>query len=125
MLKSRHCRENISNIKRIIYKKSGVSLVEIIVALLILALAALPAVGTFSSYYATSTKQMEQEMAHALYSLAKLRPQTVGELVQSEILHDWQARLLADEVIPLLEQEPPKLSKKARRRRRSTRRPIL
>ena len=63
MLKSRHCRENISNIKRIIYKKSGVSLVEIIVALLILALAALPAVGTFSSYYATSTKQMEQEMA--------------------------------------------------------------
>ena len=63
--------------------------------------------------------------SRALYSLAKLRPQTVGELVQSEILHDWQARLLADEVIPLLEQEPPKLSKKARRRRRSPRRPTL
>ncbi|MBR4328458.1 MAG: HRDC domain-containing protein [Candidatus Riflebacteria bacterium] len=63
--------------------------------------------------------------SHALYSLAKARPQTVGELVQSEILHDWQARLLADEVIPLLEQEPPKLSKKARRRRRTSRRPTL
>ena len=64
--------------------------------------------------------------SHALYSLAKLRPQTLGELVQSEILHDWQARLLADGIIPLLEQEPPKLSKKARRRgRRSTRRPTI
>ena len=60
--------------------------------------------------------------SHALYSLAKLRPQTLGELTQSEILHDWQARLLADEVIPLLEQEPPKLSKRARRRGRSSRR---
>ena len=63
--------------------------------------------------------------SHALYSLAKLRPQTLGELVQSEILHDWQARLLADGIIPLLEQEPPKLSKKARRGRRSMRRPTL
>ena len=63
MLKSKHCRENISSTEKIIYKKSGVSLVEIIVALLILAMAALPAVGTFSTYYATSTKQMEQEMA--------------------------------------------------------------
>ena len=53
--------------------------------------------------------------SHALYSLAKLRPQTLGELVQSEILHEWQARLLAEEFIPLLEQEPPKFSKKARR----------
>ena len=62
--------------------------------------------------------------SHALYSLAKLRPQTLGELTQSEILHDWQARLLAEEVIPLLEQEPPKLSKRARRRGRSSRRRI-
>ncbi len=60
--------------------------------------------------------------SHALYSLAKIRPKTLGELVQSEILHDWQARLLAEEVIPLLEQEPPKLSKRARRRGRPSRR---
>lgn len=63
MLKSKHYSESISSINRLIYKKSGVSLVEIIVALLILALAALPAVGTFSTYYSTSTRQMEQEMA--------------------------------------------------------------
>ncbi len=53
--------------------------------------------------------------SHALYSLAKVRPQSLGELVQSEILHEWQARLLAEDIIPLLEQEPPKLSKKGRR----------
>ena len=63
MLKSSRYREDISSINRIVHKKSGVSLVEIIVALLILALAALPAVGTFSTYYSTSTRQMEQEMA--------------------------------------------------------------
>lgn len=56
--------------------------------------------------------------SHAIYDLARLRPQTLGELVQSEILHEWQARLLADEIIPLLEQEPPKMSKKNRRRKR-------
>ncbi len=44
-------------------RKSGVSLVEILIAMLILALAILPAVGTFSSYYGSSTRQMEQEMA--------------------------------------------------------------
>ncbi len=63
--------------------------------------------------------------SHALYSLAKARPQTLGELVQSEILHEWQARLLANEIIPLLEQEPPKLSKRARRRGRPNRRRYL
>lgn len=63
MLKSRRYSVDISSINRIIQKKSGVSLVEIIVALLILALAILPAVGTFSTYYSTSTRQMEQEMA--------------------------------------------------------------
>ena len=63
MLKLRQYREDISSINRIICKKSGVSLVEIIVAFLILALAALPAVGTFSTYYSASTKQMEHEMA--------------------------------------------------------------
>lgn len=62
MQKLRHYKEDINNIN-LICKKSGISLVEIIVALLVLALAALPAVGTFSTYYSTSTKQMEQEMA--------------------------------------------------------------
>lgn len=56
--------------------------------------------------------------SHAIYDLARTRPQNLGELVQSELLHKWQARLLADGIIPLLEQEPPKMSKKAHRRRR-------
>ena len=59
--------------------------------------------------------------SHAIYDLARLRPQTLGELVQSEVLHEWQARLLADDIIPLLEQEPPKASRKTRRRRRHIR----
>ncbi len=63
MPKSRLYKKDINSINHIIRKKSGVSLVEIIVALLILALAAIPAVGTFSTYYSASTKQMEQEMA--------------------------------------------------------------
>ena len=56
--------------------------------------------------------------SHSIYDLARQRPQTLGELVQSEILHEWQARLLADDIIPLLEQEPPKMNKKNRRRKR-------
>ncbi len=63
MLKLRHYNEDISNIIRKKYKKSAVSFVEIITALFILTLAILPAVGTFSSYYSLSTRQMEQEMA--------------------------------------------------------------
>ncbi len=59
--------------------------------------------------------------SHAIYDLARIRPQSLGELVQSEILHEWQARLLAEDVLPLLEQEPPKSSKKSRHRRRRTR----
>ena len=55
-------REDISNTNRI-NRKTGVTLVEVIIALFILALAILPAVGTFSTYYSASTKQMEQEMA--------------------------------------------------------------
>ena len=63
MPKSRLYKKDINSINHIIRKRTGVSLVEIIVALLILALAAIPAVGTFSTYYSASTKQMEQEMA--------------------------------------------------------------
>lgn len=56
--------------------------------------------------------------SHAIYELARQRPQTLGELEQSEILHQWQARLLADSFIPFLEQEPPKMNKRGRRRKR-------
>jgi ribonuclease D len=55
---------------------------------------------------------------HAIYELAKLRPETLGELVQSEILHEWQARLLAGEFLPIMQQEPPQHTKKRRRRRK-------
>ena len=44
-------------------KKSGVTLIEVLIALIILSLAVLPAVGTFSTYFSTATRQMEQEMA--------------------------------------------------------------
>lgn len=53
----------------------------------------------------------------ALYELAKARPATVGELIQSEILHNWQVRVLSDEFIPLFQQEPPQCNRKKRRRR--------
>lgn len=43
--------------------RAGLSLVEILVALVILAMAVLPAIGTFSSYYGVATRQMEQEIA--------------------------------------------------------------
>lgn len=55
---------------------------------------------------------------NALYELARSRPETLGALVQSEILHDWQARILAEDFLPLLQQEPPQHTKKPRRRRR-------
>lgn len=61
---SEHYKESmISTNKKNKNGKSGITLVEILVALLVLALAVLPAVGTFSSYYSTATRQMEQEMA--------------------------------------------------------------
>ncbi|MFZ5952312.1 MAG: ribonuclease D [Candidatus Rifleibacteriota bacterium] len=56
--------------------------------------------------------------SHAIYDLAKLRPTSIGELNESEILHKWQIRLLAEEFIPLLQQEPPLESRKKRRRRK-------
>ncbi len=46
-----------------LHKKYGVTFIEILIALFILALAILPAVGTFSTYYTSATRQMEQEMA--------------------------------------------------------------
>jgi len=44
-------------------RKRGVSLPEVLMALIILALAMLPAVGAFSTYYGTATRQMDQEIA--------------------------------------------------------------
>lgn len=56
--------------------------------------------------------------SHTIYELARTRPESLGDLVQSEILHEWQARLLAEEFLPILQQEPPASSKKKRRRRK-------
>lgn len=43
--------------------RKGVTLVEILMALVILALAILPVIGTFSKYYGVASRQMEQEIA--------------------------------------------------------------
>lgn len=56
--------------------------------------------------------------SHSLYELARARPESLGELLQSEILHDWQARLLADDFLAIFQQEPPAKMRKSRRRRR-------
>ena len=53
-----------------------------------------------------------------LYDLARIRPSTVGELRQSDILHKWQVDILADDFIPLLQQEPPPIKRRRRRRRK-------
>lgn len=55
---------------------------------------------------------------NAIYELARTRPETLGELQQSEILHAWQAKVLAEEFLPILQQEPPPTTRKTRRRRR-------
>lgn len=55
---------------------------------------------------------------NSLYDLARSRPDSLGALIQSEILHEWQARVLAEEFLPILMQEPPQYTKKTRRRRR-------
>ncbi|HMM60292.1 MAG TPA: prepilin-type N-terminal cleavage/methylation domain-containing protein [Candidatus Rifleibacterium sp.] len=44
-------------------RRAGLSLVEILMALLILTIAVLPAIGAFSGYYGVATRQMMQEMA--------------------------------------------------------------
>lgn len=54
----------------------------------------------------------------ALYDLARIRPSCTGELRQSEIMHDWQVEVLAEKLIPMLQQVPPLQKKKKRRRRR-------
>lgn len=56
--------------------------------------------------------------SHALYELARARPESLGEFLQTEILHEWQARLLADNFLAILQQEPPQKMRKSRRRRR-------
>ncbi len=43
--------------------RSGLSLVEVLMAFFIISIAVLPAIGTFSGYYGVATRQMEQEMA--------------------------------------------------------------
>lgn len=43
--------------------RRGVTLIEILIALVIMALAILPAIGAFSTSYGTATRQLEQEIA--------------------------------------------------------------
>lgn len=50
-------------LKSRVSSRNGVSLVEILVALVIMALAILPAIGAFSTSYGTATRQIEQETA--------------------------------------------------------------
>lgn len=44
-------------------RRAGLSLIEILMALIVLTIAVLPAIGTFSGYYGVATRQMDQEMA--------------------------------------------------------------
>ncbi|MDD3001645.1 MAG: HRDC domain-containing protein [Candidatus Riflebacteria bacterium] len=55
---------------------------------------------------------------HSIYDLAKIRPNTMGLLLQSEILHEWQTQILAEGFLDILQQEPPNAGKSKRRRRR-------
>lgn len=54
----------------------------------------------------------------SIYELARIRPETLGELQQSEILHEWQVKVLAEDFLPILQQTPPPMTRKSRRRRR-------
>ncbi|EKD82005.1 MAG: hypothetical protein ACD_39C01524G0001, partial [uncultured bacterium] len=45
------------------FTRKGVTLVEILIALFIMALAILPAIGAFSTSYGAATRQLEQELA--------------------------------------------------------------
>lgn len=56
--------------------------------------------------------------AGSIQELVKSRPLTMGELIQGEYLHKWQAELVAEELLPLLAQTPPKYYGKKRRRRK-------
>jgi ribonuclease D len=54
----------------------------------------------------------------SIYDLAKARPNTLGLLMQSEILHKWQVQILADGFVDILNQEPPPQGKGRRKRKR-------
>jgi ribonuclease D len=56
--------------------------------------------------------------SQALYELARLRPTNLGEFRNSEILHNWQVEILAEDFVPLLQQEPPLNLRKRKRRRK-------
>ncbi len=78
---------DISSIKRKKLNKHAVTLVELTIALFILSMAILPAVGTFSTYFTTSTKQMEQEMALKIAESVINLFQTVSyELIQENAI---------------------------------------
>lgn len=47
----------------LLLNQRGITLAEILMSLLILALAVLPAIGAFSKYYGTATRQLDQEVA--------------------------------------------------------------
>ena len=66
---------------------AGISLVEILMALFILAIAVLPAIGSFSSFYGVATRQMEQEMALKLGEavINVLMTTTYSELVKGTL----------------------------------------
>lgn len=77
--------------------RKGVTLVEILVALFIMALAILPAIGAFSSSYGVATRQLEQEIALKL-----------GESVVNVLLTANYDRLISGSLgnIPLNIQTP-------------------
>ncbi|NLM16614.1 MAG: hypothetical protein GX221_02720 [Candidatus Riflebacteria bacterium] len=56
--------------------------------------------------------------SQALYEIVREKPETLGELIQSEIVHEWQAREIAASMLPVLQQEPPASAKKKKRRTR-------
>ena len=81
------CNADISSINRKKLNKHAVTLVELIIAMFILSLAILPAVGTFSTYFSTSTRQMEQEMALKIAESVINLFQTVSyELIQERAI---------------------------------------
>ncbi|MFZ5951792.1 MAG: type IV pilus modification PilV family protein [Candidatus Rifleibacteriota bacterium] len=63
--------------------RSGVTLVEIMMAIVILALAVLPVIGTFSKFYGTASRQLEQETALKISeaTMNKLMSHRYSELV--------------------------------------------
>ncbi len=64
-------------------KRSGVTLVEIMMAIVILALAVLPVIGSFSKFYGTASRQLEQETALKISeaTMNKLMSHQYSELV--------------------------------------------